>query len=388
MKPSTLCRRAIIWVRRLRALTVKELLQLSRDPVLMLFIAYLFTANVYIQGTSVTFQLARAAMLVRDGDRTAASRELIHRFRPPYFRFDGQIGRDEEGLRRLDRGDAMVVLDIPPGFEKSLLRGESVSVQMQVDATDTVPGFLAASYGARITAQYGREIALARQGFGPDDLRSMPSVTAEPRVWFNPNQEETWFIPIVELLEAITLIAILLPTAAMVREKERGTVEQLLVSPLSPTQIMLSKVIAMAVVVVTGMTLTLFGVLRPVFGIPLRGNLALFYLITIVYVFASAGLGLFAATVARNLAQVGLLTLLLAMPIIVLSGLSTPPEAMPGWLRVATLASPLRHYIDAAFGVLLKGAGFDLLWDSVLAMSLLGGLVFSFGVWRFRRQFV
>ena len=180
---------------------------------------------------------------------------------------------------------------------------------------------------------------------------------------------------------------ILLPAAAMVREKERGTVEQLLVSPLTPFQIVFPKVIAMTSVILIGTTMSLLTVLGPIFHVPLEGSLPLFYFITTLYIFANAGLGLLIATIARNLAQVGLLSLLIMGPILLLSGLWSPSEAMPVWMQWATMASPMRHYIEVSFGIFLKGAGIDLLWDSVLAIGFLGVAIFLLGIRRFRGQF-
>ena len=376
-----------VWLRRLGVMTAKEIRQLLRDPVLLSFLVFVFTVNVYLQGSSVSLQLNRAAMVVQDADHSAASRELIYRFRPPYFRLDGEVDDSRKAISLLDRGEVMVALDIPHDFQELLLAGETSSVLMQVDATHTAPGFLASSYAARIVNQYGLEVALAREGLSAGGLEEVPVVIEDQRVWFNPNQEDTWFMPISELLEAITLFSILLPAAAMVREKERGTVEQLLVSPLSTFQIIFPKVIAMTGVILVCVSLSLFAVLGGIFQVPMRGSLPLFYFVTTLYIFTNAGLGLFIATIARNLAQVSLLSLLILAPLILLSGTWTPPEAMPAWLRLATLASPLRHYIDASYGILLKGAGLDLLWDSVLAIGILGVLVSSFGIRRFRRQF-
>lgn len=379
---------AAVWWRRLGVMTVKEVRQLLRDPVLLSFMAFVFTVNIYLQGSSVSMQLNRAPMVVQDSDHSAASRELIYRFRPPYFRLDGEVDSSREAIGLLDRGKAMVTLDIPPRFQESLLNGEFAAVQLQVDATHPMPGFLASSYAARIVGQFSLEWGLAREGLSGGSLEGLPLVIDDQRVWFNPNQKDTWFMPISELLEGITLFAILLPAAAMVREKERGTVEQLLVSPLTPFQIMFPKVIAMTAVILLGVSVSLLAVLGLAFQVPMQGSLPLFYVVTTLYVFTNAGLGLFVATVARNLAQVGLLSLLILGPILLLSGLWTPPEAMPIWMRWATMASPLRHYIDASYGILLKGAGLDLLWDSVLAIGVLGVLIFSFGMRRFRGHFV
>lgn len=376
-----------LWWRRLAVMTLKEVRQFLREPVLLSFLLFVFTVNVYLQGSSVSLQLNRAPLVVYDADQSAASRELIYRFQLPYFRLDGEIGDPHEIARRLDRGEAMVALDIPARFQESLLKGEPASVQLQVDATHTAPGFLASSYASRIVGEFGLEAARAREGLSTGSPEDMPIVIDDLRSLYNPNQADTWFVPVSELLEAITLFSILLPAAAMVREKERGTIEQLLVSPLSPVQIVLPKIVAMTAVILACMTLSLVVILGFIFHVPIRGSLTLFYTVTTLYVFANAGLGLLVATVARTLAQVGLLSLLILAPMILLSGSWTPPEAMPAWLEAATLASPMRHYIEATFGILLKGAGVEVLWDTFLWMAAIGGSLFTFGIWRFRRQF-
>jgi ABC-2 type transport system permease protein len=185
----------------------------------------------------------------------------------------------------------------------------------------------------------------------------------------------------------MTVACILLPGSAMVREKERGTIEQLLVSPLTPLQVMLPKVVAMVLVMMAGTALALFGIMQPVFGVPIRGSVPLFLLMTAVYAFTNAGLGLVAATFSRTASQVGLLALLMVMPIVTLSGTWTPLEGMPQALDTLMLLSPLRHFIEIAYGILLRGAGLDTLWDSALAMTLLGCGLFALGASRFRRQF-
>lgn len=379
-------RAARIWCLKLGVLTRKEFIQLLRDPVLLLLAAFLFTVNIYMQGSTLSMQLNSAPLLVHDADRSGASREIIYRFRQPYFRLAGEIQDPREGLRSLDEGTAMAVLDIPSGFQEALTAGRPATLQLQIDSTPTTQAFLAASYAARIVGEFGLETALARAGLANSDQAALPLIREEPRVWFNPNQEDRWFFPISELLEAITIMAILLPGAAMVREKQRGTIEQLLVAPLSPFQIMFPKVIAMTVVILVGLSLSLFAVAAPIFRVPMRGSLLLFYAVTTLYVFTTAGLGMFAATLARNVAQMGLLAVLMVVPLILVSGTWTPPEAMPVWMRAATYVSPMRHYIDLTYGILFKGAGLDLLWDSVVAIAVLGGAVFTFGLWRFRQQ--
>jgi ABC-2 type transport system permease protein len=208
------------------------------------------------------------------------------------------------------------------------------------------------------------------------------------RLWHNADLNEEWFRSIAELITMMTVMCIVLPAAALIREKERGTIEQLLVSPLSPVQVMLAKVIAMEAVMLAGVAVALFGIMQPIYHVPVRGSLVLLFALTAIYAFTNAGLGLAAATFARNMGQTGLLVLLIVMPIITLSGTWTPFESMPEWLRAAMTLSPLRHFVDIIYSILLRGAGLAVLWKSVLAMCVLGAALFAIGLARFRRQFI
>ncbi len=377
----------VMWLRRLRVLTVKELLQLSRDLALMFVVVYAFTLDIYIAGSGVSLQLNQAAVVVVDSDHSQASRELIYRFRPPYFRLDGEVADAATGLKLLDQGETMALLDVPPNFQKHLLQGQPTGVQMQIDTSNAVLGTLAASYAGQIVGKYGLDAALARTGQSVESLHSMPRIEDRHRVWYNPNQNDAWFFAIAELMTVITVFSIVLPAAATVREKERGTIEQLSVSPLTPIQILLPKVLSMMLVILLGTAVSVFLILDLAFDVPLKGSLPLFFTVTLLYVFSTAGLGLLAATLTANLAQVGMLAILIMAPVILLSGVWTPPEAMPPGLRQAMYLSPLYYYIEMAYGILLKGAGLDILWDSLLGLTLLGSLIFAFGAWRFKRQF-
>lgn len=376
-----------VWALRLFVMTRKELLQLRRDIPLLLFLIYSFSLSVYISGAGISMQLSNASLLVHDGDHSASSRELIHRFREPYFRIDGEVQDPKVGVERLDQGTAMLLLDIPPRFQESIGGREPVSVQLQVDTTNAPQGLSAASYAARIVGGFSFDLASVRLGGASGDRMELPNIESAHRVWYNQNQDETWFQSISHILRMITLFAFLLPAAALVREKEHGTVEQLLVSPVTPLQIMLSKVLAMTLVILAATALAMVTVLKPVFGVPVKGSVALFFILTALYSFTIAGLGLFAATVTRNQAQVGMIALLVISPMLLLSGIATPFEAMPSWVQSIMALSPLRYYVDVTYGVLLKGVGLELLWDSVLAMALLGGVLFGLGMWRFRKHF-
>ncbi|WP_202927740.1 ABC transporter permease [Undibacterium crateris] len=377
-----------VWWRRVQAMTWKELLQLLRDPVLLVFVLYAFTADIYNAASGVSFQLNNAALVLSDSDRTAASRELAARFMPPEFRWAGAMTHPEQGQQMLDDGKAMAVLDIPPGFGAALARGDGTAVQMQIDASNSVQGFLAAVDATQIIARYGLEQSASRLGVDLDaGLATGPVISNHTRVWFNPNQNDAWFMGISELLNVVTLFSMLLPAAAMVREKERGTIEQLLVSPLSPLQIMLPKVIAMVAVILGGTALGLFGVLVPVFAIPVAGSLLLFFALTTVYVSTLAGIGIGIATVTRNMAQAGMMVILILAPMMFLSGAWTPPEAMPAVMRWGMYVSPLYYYINASYGILMKGAGMTVLWPMFAGIVVIGLLVRSVTMLRFKKQF-
>jgi|SRR5450830_245396 len=377
-----------VWWSRLQAMTWKELLQLLRDPILLVFVIYAFTADIYNAASGVSFQLNNAALVLFDIDRSVASRELAGRFMPPEFRWLGSISNAAQGQRLLDDGKAMAVLDIPPRFGAGLSRGEQKSVQLQIDASNSVQGFLASVDATQIIARYGLEQALVRAGVELNTSGiDAPAINNATRVWFNPNQNDAWFMGISELLNVVTLFSMLLPAAAMVREKERGTIEQLLVSPLSPLQIMIPKVIAMVAVILGGIALGLFGILVPVFSIPVVGSLVLFFVLSILYVSTLAGIGILIATVTNNMAQAGMMVILILAPMMFLSGAWTPPEAMPTIMRLGMYASPLYYYINASYGILMKGAGAMVLWPMFFGILLIGVLVSTATILKFKKQF-
>ena len=367
-------------------MTAKEIIQLFRDAALVTAFVFAFTVQIYSGGLQ-SFELRNAFLTVADSDKSAASRELVARFRAPYYTVVGEVSNPKEGARQLDRGASMVFLEIPPRFGASLAKGDPTAVMLQVDTTMSLTGLQAAAYAQQIAAGFALERGLPNAGLSTGAGQMPSMIHNETRVWFNPNQQQSWFWSISSLIMMITLLTILLPAAAMAREKERGTIDQLLVSPLTPLQIMLPKIVAMTLVVLVGSMMTVFIMLGPVFHIPIRGSLILFFAITALYSFTATGLGLLAATVTRNLSQAGLLAILLFIPITLVSGIHTPLEGMSHWFQIIVWFNPLSHYIDMTYGVLLRGAGFNILWKHVLYMASLGGLVFGFSVWRFRRQF-
>lgn len=375
-----------VWLRRLRVMTAKEMRQLTRDGLLLAFTAYAFTVDVYLAGSGISLSLRNASMLIVDADHSAASRELASRFQPPQFAVTATGRSPSRAIEALDAGDALLALDIPAGFEKDLLRGNPLAVQVQIDTTNTVLGFMASAYSSQIVGEYGLEMSLRRAGLPAGALDQAPTVIDEHRVWFNPNQKDEWFMSIAELLMVITVFAMILPAAAMVREKERGTIEQLMVAPLSPFLVMFPKLLAMTLTILALCAISVFGVLQGVFSVPVRGSLALFFAVTALYVVSVSSIGLLIATFTRNLAQAGMLIVLLLAPMMFLSGAWTPPEAMPAWVRHLMAFSPLHYFIDAGYGILLRGETFDMLHREFTGIALLGGVSFLCCLARFRRQ--
>jgi ABC-2 type transport system permease protein len=375
------------WWLQVKVLVMKELKQLLKDRALLGFTVFIFTLDIVLAAGATGIDLHRASLAMADAPAGPAGRELVGRFQPPYFELQGRFGEPGGAWALLDRGQARAVLELPPRFDEDLALGRQVEVQLLVDTAQANQGFLIASYAQRITAQFGAEQAersLRRAGLDPARL---PVVRAEVRYWHNASLDERWFNTVSELLTMLTIAAILLPAAALVREKERGTIEQLLVAPLRPLQVVLSKVLAMVLVMLAGTAVAVLGVMQWGYGVPLRGSAPLFFCVVALYAMACAGVGIVASSFARNSGQMGLIIVLLVVPMVMLSGTWNMLESMPAGLRALVEFSPLRHFALLAYGILIRDAGLDVLWPSLLKMATLGAALFGLGVLRFRRQF-
>lgn len=372
-------------LRQLMVLIGKELRQLVRDRVLFVFTIYIFSLHIIITTLGANDDLRRAAVIVHDGDRSAASRELAERLRAPYFAMKGEVSNPADGAGSLDDGSAQVFIDIPEDFSHKLGReDEQASVQVLVDTSKVSLGYLASSYVGRIAEGFGAEIAaerLARAG-----VAGLPRIENRERAWYNFTLDLRCSFALQTLIMMMSVACVMLPATAAVREKERGTIEQLLVSPVSPVQIMLAKVAAMVLVTLAGTALGVYGVLEPIFDVPMRGSPLLFFAMVALYAFALAGLGLVLATLSRTSGQVGLLVILTVLPMLFLSGTSTPIVGMPQGMRWAVQALPLYHFVQIAYGIAFRGETLASLWGSALAIAAIGSIFFSLGLWRFRRQ--
>jgi ABC-2 type transport system permease protein len=375
------------WWRQVRVLMFKELKQLVKDRALFAYTVFIFTLDIVLAAGATSVDLHHAPLAMLDAQQQAAARELAGRFQAPYFDARHRLVDARQASLLLERGEARAVLSVPQHFQEDLALGHQTEVQLLVDTAQATQGFLVASYAQRIVADFGSQWADRAMLRADIDPARLPEVRAAARYWHNASLDERWFNTVSELLTMLTIAAIVLPAAALVREKERGTIEQLLVAPVAPLQVVLSKVLAMVLVMVAGTAIAVLGVMHAGYGVPFRGSVALFFAVVALFAMACAGVGIVASGFARNSGQMGLIVVLIVVPIIMLSGTWNMIESMPEWLRGLVELSPLRHFIVLAYGILIRGASFDVLWPPLLKMLALGASLFAIGVLRFRRQF-
>ncbi len=360
-------------------LGVKELRGLLRDPIMLVLIAYSFTLAVYSSTSATPETLNRAAIAVVDEDRSPVSTRIVTAFYPPHFVPPALIGPSEMD-RRMDWGIDTFALDIPPGFQRDLLAGRSPTLQLNIDATRMSQAFTGGGYVQSILAAEIAEYLNRERGgvAAPVDLVL--------RARFNPGLEKAWFGAVTNVLTSITMLAIVLTGAALIREREHGTVEHLLVMPVSPLEIMLSKVWSMGLVVLAASALSLVFVVQGVLRVPLAGPVWLFVAGTALHLFATTALGIFLATVAGSMPQFGLLMILVLAPLKILSGGTTPRESMPELLQTVMLAAPDTHLVILAQAILFRGAGIDVVWPQFLALLVIGAALFAYSLRRFRQS--
>lgn len=371
---------------RILSLMHKELAQILRDKALLFILAWAFTGAIYTAGHGMSMEVKKFPTVIYDMSKSPASRDLISRFQLPYFKILSYLHREEEITQWLDSGRASMAIIIPPDFQRKIDSGRQAKIQVITDGTISMSATIAAAYVAQIAGDYSLEIIEKQGRFTRSAFENLPIIDERLRIEFNPNILSSWFTSLLELLNMFTMVSLLLTAAAMVREKEYGTLEQLLVSPLRPGEIFLAKIIPTIVIVLSLSFLSIFLVLKPIFNVPIRGSLILFYSVTAIYVFAMSSLGIAIATVARNLPQAMMIMLLILAPMLFLSGAWTPPEAMTPWVQWASHISPMRYFIDFGYSVLFKGNGLAYVWQDIVGIMVMGILLFGFSIWWFGRK--
>lgn len=358
-------------------LGTKELRSFMRDFVLLGLVVYAFSLAIIAQAQSRSQEVNNASIAIVDEDHSELSRRIAHAFLPPYFQTPQPVA-EPDIVPLMNAGQYTFVVDLPPNFARDVLAGRRPAVQLNVDATAMVQAGLGAGYAQQIITT---EVAnyLSRSESAP-----LVPVNLVVRIAFNPNVESAWFTSVMGIINSITMLAIILAGAAVVREREHGTMDHLLVMPLSPFEIAMSKIWANGVVIIVAVALSLYLVVRGLLGIPIAGSIPLFLVGAAVYLFFATAIGLFLGTVARSMPQLGLLYLLVYLPLAMLSGSNTPLESMPPWLATILQASPTVHFVSLSQAILYRGAGFAVVWRQFVIVALIGGLFLGLALLRFR----
>ncbi|PZU46070.1 MAG: hypothetical protein DI568_12670 [Sphingomonas sp.] len=359
-------------------LGIKELWSLWRDPTMLFLIFFIFTAAVYMSATAAPDSLQRASIAIVDEDNSALSQRITSAFFPPQFMPPAMIAPSRIDPA-MDAGVYTFVMHIPSGFQRDVLAGRRAEIQLNTDATRMSQAF---SGSANI-----QQIALGEVGEFLQRYRAQPAspVNLELRARFNPTLDNVWFGALSQIINQITMLSIILTGAALIREREHGTIEHLLVMPVTPFEIMLSKVLSMGLVVLVASCLSLNIVVRWALGVPVAGSLPLFFAGAALLLFATTSMGIFMATIARNMPQFGMLAVLVLLPLQMLSGGTTPRESMPELVRNIMLAAPTTHFVELGQAILFRGAGIEVVWPQFLAIAAIGALFFTIALGRFRK---
>jgi len=359
-------------------LGIKELRGLLRDPLMLLLVGYAFTVSVYSSATAVPETLHKAPIAVVDQDRSQLSGRIIDAFYPPHF-IPPELVTPAQMDRGMDEGSYTFGLIIPPDFQRDVLAGRSPAIQLNVDATRMSQAFTGNGYiQSIVTGEVNAFMA------GHREHPALP-VDLALRARFNPELNKGWFGALTAVISQVTMLSIILTGAAFIREREHGTVEHLLVMPVTPFEIMVSKLWSMGLMVLVAAGLSLIFVVEGLLAVPVQGSIPLFLAGAALHVYSTTSLGILLATVARSMPQFGLLLMLTITPLQILSGAVTPRESMPGFVQDLMLAAPNTHFVMIAQAVLFRGAGLAVIWPQLIALAIIGTVLFMLALGRFRK---
>lgn len=358
-------------------LGIKELYSLRNDFVMVFLILYTFTFAIYTVANGVKTEVRNATVGIVDEDHSNLSRTFAAAILKPYFKAPEMLSLADID-EAMDSGRLSFVIDIPPRFEADILAGRTPTIQISVDATAMT---LAGNGTGYIQSIVAKEL---NAFLGRDPTSTQSPVELQIRARFNPNLESAWFTAIMQIINNVTMLSMILAGAAVIREREHGTIEHLLVMPVTPIEIMLAKVWANGAVILVAVLVSLVVVVQGVIGTRISGSYILFAFGTSLFLFAMTSLGITLATIARSMPQFGLLAIPFFVVMNMLSGGVTPLEAMPAWLRAIMTAAPSTHYTAFAQSVLLRGADLTIVWPQLLATATIGTLLLGYALLRFR----
>lgn len=367
-------------VKHIFQLGIKELLSLFRDPVLLFLILYSFTFSVYTPSKSAVMDVINASVAVVDEDHSEASRQIREALLPPLFLRPVQIPFSDINSV-LDEGKYTFVIDIPPKFQHDLTKGQTPTVEVITDATAMSQAGRGPSYIQKIIMH---EVQPFWSGRGKAENKELVRLVTRAR--FNPNMQQGWFVAINQIINNISVLAIFLTGAAVLREREHGTIEHLLVMPLRPSELMFSKIWANGLVVVVAAMASMFLVVKGAIGVPVAGSIWLFVGGLTVYLFSVTALGIMLATMVRSMPQFGLLAFPVFIVMSLLSGGQTPLESMPILLQKVMQFVPSTHFVSFSQAVLFRNATPGMVWPDLFKMFLIGTAYVIFTLTRFRKM--
>ena len=360
-------------------LGIKELRSVTSDAVMLVFVVYAFTFAIYIQATGTSTDVVNASIAFVDEDHSAVSQELFNAFYPPRFRFPRLITYGEV-QDEMDRGQLMFAVIIPPQFERNLVAGRNPGLQVNVDATAMQQAGLGTGYIANIVNQ--RVWSFLKRS----DAAQRQPINLEIRRMFNPNEESSWFKSVVAIINQISLLTVVLTGAAVIREREHGTLEHLLVMPLTSFEIAMAKVWANSLVIMIATAASLFLVVELALKVPFAGSVLLWFVGVGLYLFFATALGIFLGTISRTMAQFALLIILVIVVLMLLSGGSTPVESQPKWMQYLTYFLPARHFVSFSQVIIYRGGGPTAVWRQFGMVSSVGLAFFVYSLSRFRKS--
>jgi len=378
---------------RLRSMLMKEFIQAFRNPRMRLILFLPPLIQLIIFGYAANTDIRNISLAAYDLDNTPESREMIDRFGSSgYFRITHRVGNPQEIRRLIDEGKISAALQINDDFARQSQQRQGTAIQLIVDGTDSNTASVVITYAQRIVAEYSRQILVERIRTlpnTPDEMKKpffkKGGIEIQSRAFFNPNLESrNFYVPGI-MAFLIMLVTLLLTTMAIVREREIGTMEQLIVSPMRPVELIMGKTIPFALIgYIDVLLVTAVGVFW--FEVPIRGSLPLLLFATSLYLLSTLGIGLFISTISRTQQQAMMTMFFFFIPAILLSGFVFPIANMPEIVQYLSYADPLRYFLIIIRGIFLKGNGFKILWPQMLALAVLGAAVFTFSSLRFRKR--
>ena len=372
--------------KRVRHILVKELIQVLRDKRMRVVIIFPPIFQLIIFGYAANLDVKNIPTALRDLDQTVESRDVTDRFRSSkYFRIVATPQTPEEIERLIRKGDVILSIEIPSGFSRKVKKGDTGTLQILMDGTESNTAMIALGYMGQILSDYSTAVVLERLNqAGIIDFQEA-GVDLQSRIWFNANLESRFFYVPGVIASISFLIPIILTAQAIVREREIGTLEQIMVTPIRSWELMLGKTLPFALIgLFDVIMIALIGVFW--FEIPFRGNPLILLLGNILFLLSSVGIGLFISTISSTQQQAQISTFFFMMPAFILSGFAFPLENMPQWLQYLTYINPLRYFIIVIRGVFLKGIGLEILWPEIVALAILGGIAILFSSLRFKKR--